>query len=321
MSIVLFLGILLVHSPNAVSQENAAADKLQGQLKALEKIREAKARVEVEQLKLQIQAINERRGGVVAPLQLNVMPAMPLAPANNVQMENNRVQVYKFMRGLIQNELSVIDQLCGLERDQKQQLVDLAEDQWKDKTKPSLDKCIQQHLWGNIDLDGLAERLARGWLATAARREQLELYDSELADRMLYRKQALLSRWLDTQQTKLNLSSKQMQEIERVLNDNWRDRWFRSLEATFSNNSLLPDIKTVWISTILTDAQNAALVARDTQAVYRSFFLSADCPVMELTERYAMGDCRSSEKIAVVPSNERGKPAVGLEELGNDLKE
>jgi hypothetical protein len=269
--------------------------------------------------------------GQAIQLFLNVdeaakVPIGALAPVRIVlpvdgQQVNSRDHAYRFMRGLIQNELSIIDQICELQKDQKQKLVDLAEDQWKEKTKPSIDKCIQQHLWGNIDLDGLAERLVRNWLASSSSREQLERYDAELADRMLYRKQALLSRWLDVQQTKLNLSAKQMKEIEKVLNENWRDRWFRSLEATFSNSSLLPDIKTIWISPLLSDAQNAALVARDTQAMYRSFTLSSDCPTKELSERFSVGAVTSSEKIELSPKSSNEPVLInGLEELNDGSK-
>jgi hypothetical protein len=224
------------------------------------------------------------------------------AGANNnldllMQLGKRKEQLFRVVRGLLQNELSSIDTLCGLDDLQKQKLVDLVEMEWKVKANPSVEKAAQQHVFGTIDLDGIGERFVRAWLSTLANPEQLSIYDAELADRMEYRRQAVVSQLLDTLHTKLNLSSKQMVEIEKVLNTNWRDRWFRSLEATFNNTALLPEVRPSWISAILTESQRAALVSRETQSSYRAYPITSNSPMMELTQRFSVGRVTSSDAV------------------------
>ena len=178
---------------------------------------------------------------------------------------NSKTQILKQVRGLIQNELSIIGELCGLNKNQQQRLVDLAESEWKAKTSASVIKGTQENVYGSVDLDGLAERVVRTWLEATATVEQLGVYDAELADRMKWRQKALVSKILDTLEAKLNLSGIQMEQIEIILNEKWKDRWYRSLESTFDNSAILPEIRPSWITELLTDAQKAALVTRDPQ--------------------------------------------------------
>jgi hypothetical protein len=152
-------------------------------------------------------------------------------------------------------------------------------------------------MFGIVDLDTLAERLVKGWLQSSAPPEQLAEYDKELASRMQYRKQALISRVLDVLEPKLQLTSSQMQRIEEVLNREWRDRWYRSMEATFTNTALHPEIR--WIESILTDSQQAALASRENQAMFASFRVSTDSPNVTLETRLVIGTVLSSESIEI----------------------
>ena len=161
---------------------------------------------------------------------------------------NSKAQILKQVRGLIQNELSIIGELCSLNKNQQQRLVDLAESEWKAKTSASVIKGTQENVYGTVDLDGLAERIVRTWLEAAATTEQLSVYDAEIVDRMRFRQKALVSKILDTLGAKLNLSGVQMDQVEEILNEKWKDRWYRSLEATFDNSALLPEIRASWLS-------------------------------------------------------------------------
>ena len=221
------------------------------------------------------------------------------ADPNVVNQDKLKVSLLQLMRGLIQNELNVVDAVCKLTTEQKQVMVDLAERDWRAKTSASISKCTQQQMFGIVDLDTLAERLVKGWLQSSAPPEQLAEYEKELASRMQYRKQALISRVLDALEPKLQLTSSQMQRIEEVLNREWRDRWYRSMEATFTNTALHPEIRLRWIESILTDSQQAALASRENQAMFSSFRVSADSPSVTLDTRLTIGSVASSESIEI----------------------
>ena len=248
--------------------------------------------------------VNAANGQVLKGLRMQaadkvVVPVMP------PDAELSKRQLFMLMRGLIQNELSVVDSVCKLDDKQRQAIVDLAEQEWNVKTSASVLKCLQQHVFGTIDLDSLAERTVRSWLVTCASTESVADYDKELADRMEYRKHALVSVMLDMMVAKLNLSSAQMEQIEAILDEKWRDRWFRSLEATFSNVSLFPEIKPSWISSILTDAQQAALVARETQQFFGSHQVTQDSPSLALDARFVIGSIASSKAIELTMGSKK----------------
>jgi hypothetical protein len=219
----------------------------------------------------------------------------------NIQQVNSKPQVQKQMRGLIQNELTIIADICGLERKQQQALADLAESEWKSKTSASISKRTQEHSIGTVDLDSLAERIVRQWLESVATKEQLEKYDLELADRMKWRQKAVISKILDTLEAKLNLSGVQMNQIEAILVEKWKDRWYRSLEATFDNASLLPEIRPSWLTPVLSASQQAALVTRDQQQRFGAP-QSADSPSLALEVRFRVGDAVSSESLDIEPA-------------------
>lgn len=216
---------------------------------------------------------------------------------NVADLDQLKANLQGVMRGLIQNELFVVDTTCELSIPQKQALVDVAEREWQAKTSASISKSTQQQMYGIVDLDTLAERLTKGWLQSSAQPEQLADYEKELASRMQYRRQALISKVLDSLEPKLQLTASQMQRIEEVLNKEWRDRWYRSMEATFTNTALHPEIRLRWIESILTDSQQAALASRENQSMFSSFRVSADSPNVALSTRFAIGSVASSESI------------------------
>jgi hypothetical protein len=230
---------------------------------------------------------------------VTVLEDVAQADPNVLNQDKLKVSLLQLMRGLIQNELNVVDAVCELTTEQKQMLVDSAERDWQVKSSASISKCTQQQMFGIVDLDTLAERLVKGWLQSSAPPEQLAEYDKELASRMQYRKQALISRVLDVLEPKLQLTSSQMQRIEEVLNREWRDRWYRSMEATFTNTALHPEIRLRWIESILTDSQQAALASRENQAMFASFRVSTDSPNVTLETRLVIGTVSSSESIEI----------------------
>ncbi len=257
-----------------------------------------------------IQAQREIRVQDVLIQDAQVLGLQPGLPG---QAPNSKPQLLKQTRGLIQNELTIIADVCGLDSKQQQSLAELAENEWRPKTNASIVKRMQEHVYGMIDLDSLAERLVRSWLEAVATAVQLSTYDQELADRMKWRQKALISKVLETLEAKLNLSGVQMEQIEVILNEKWKDRWYRSLEATFDNPSLLPvpEIRPSWISPILSDSQKAALVTRESQPKFGTVQSSADSPLMAIDEPFRVGSAMSFNAIETDTTSSKKEKANG----------
>ncbi|MCY2979663.1 MAG: hypothetical protein NTU79_13435 [Planctomycetota bacterium] len=274
-----------------------------------------------QEIRVQINGVevNAANGQVLRGLRMQAVDGV-LVPVMPPDAELSKRQLFMLMRGLIQNELSVVDSVCQLDDKQRQAIVDLAEQEWTVKTSAAVLKCLQQHVFGTNDLDSLAERTVRSWLVTCASTESVANYDQELADRMEYRKHALISVMLDSLVAKLNLSSAQMEQIEAILDEKWRDRWFRSLEATFNNVSLFPEIKPSWISSILTDAQQAALVTRESQQFFGSHQVTQDSPSLALDARFVIGSIASSNAIELAMGSKKEVKASKSEEQNDATK-
>jgi len=256
---------------------------------------------DAQQMRFRIEAGKvELENALIQEIEIRGQAGMGLV-GNQPLAANSKPQLLKKMRGLIQNELSIVNSICNLEQKQKQSLVDLAEADWKAKTNTSIIKRTQYQNYGSIDLDSLAERVVRTWLESVATPEQLRKYDDELADRMNWRKKALISKMLDILSEKLTLSGVQMAQIEEVLNEKWKDRWFRSLEATFDSTSFLPEIKPSWIAPLLTQSQSAAFVTRDQQIFFGNTQDSADSPSLALEQRFQVGSALSADEMEVAP--------------------
>ncbi len=228
-----------------------------------------------------------------------------LQPGFAAQPANAKPQLLRQMRGLIQNELSIVSELCDLDQKQQQSLVDLAEGEWKAKTNTTIIKRVQEQVYGTADLDGLAERVVRSWVGAIVSADQLDKYDRELADRMKWRQKAVVSKILDLLEAKLNLSGFQMVQIEEVLNEKWKDRFYHSLEATFDNASLLPDIRPSWITPLLSESQRAALVTRDPQTTFGTVPVLRDSPSLAVESRFVVGNATSSDSIEVEPVSKK----------------
>ena len=103
-----------------------------------------------------------------------------------------------------------------------------------------------------------------------------------------------------------------MEQIEEILNEKWKDRWYRSLEATFDNSSLLPEIRPSWITPILSDSQKAALVTRDPQTRFGSPQVSQDSPMLPIDQRFQVGATTSSESIEIESGAKKASPVDGI---------
>lgn len=231
-------------------------------------------------------------------------PAMKLVQAK--PLPNPKEAVNRQVRGLFQNELNVIQTVCSPDAAQCQKLVDTVEEQWQTKSRREIAKRLQPHVYGTVDLDGLVERTMQLWISELLSKEQSALYETELADRMTYRRRALISKILVWLQLKLQLSAEQLDKVQEVLETKWKDRWFRSIEATFDNETLLPELNRSWLDTILTDAQRNALAIRVPQS--RIAAVSQEYPSLDRNTRFRIGGIESSPQIKLDLEDDKASP-------------
>ncbi|MFN7878088.1 MAG: hypothetical protein ACK5PB_22415 [Pirellula sp.] len=236
------------------------------------------------------------------------IPARPVQPAPE-ELATHQQHV----RGLIQNELDLIAIVVKPNDTQAQSLVNLAESQWEATSLREVTRRVQQHVHGSIDFDGLVERSVSAWCKEALTEEQIALYQSELEDRQQLRKEALIARMLTWLQNKLSLSASQTDQVERVLRERWKDRWYRSIEATFANETLLPEINQKWLEDILTPAQKNAMVVRS--PTEKNTPMPDVFPVLPLSKRFEIGNIASSPSIPVKAAPAAAAPAANKEPM------
>lgn len=236
------------------------------------------------------------------------IPAKPVQPA-----PEDLVTHQQHVRGLIQNELDLIALVVKPNATQAQSLVDLAESQWEATSLREVTRRVQQHVHGSIDFDGLVERSVSAWCKEVLTEEQIALYQSELEDRQQLRKEALIARMLTWLQNKLSLSASQTDQVEKVLRERWKDRWYRSIEATFANETLLPEINQKWLEEILTPAQKNAMVVRS--PTEKNTPMPDVFPVLPLSKRLQIGDITSSPSIPVKAAPAAAGPAANKEPM------
>lgn len=236
------------------------------------------------------------------------IPVKPIQPA-----PEDLVTHQQHIRGLIQNELDLITAVVKPNDTQSQALVDLAESQWESTSLREVTRRVQQHVHGSIDFDGLVERSVSVWCKEVLTEEQLALYQTELEDRQQLRKEALIARMLTWLQNKLSLSASQTEQVEKVLRERWKDRWYRSIEATFANETLLPEINQKWLEEILTPAQKNAMVVRS--PTERNIALPDVFPGLSLSKRFAVGSKESSPSIPLKANQAPAGPAAKKEPI------
>lgn len=246
-----------------------------------------------------------------------------IALDGNVQAADQKSLHASFVRGLIQNEIDLVLQLCSPTDEQKQKLVDTAEREWVARSSNALQSLIQPQGFESIDLDGLAERSVLDWLESALNADQRIAYQNELQSRNTLRKKAVVANMIESVDKRVGLSYEQMKEVEKAIEEKWKDRWYRSLESTLAGSNAVPEVRLTWISSILSDSQRQSFAnkpqgvnfANPVAVNYDSF------PRLKLDKRFSMGGIVSSDAIPVgeevlkKPSAGKKKP---LNKVGAD---
>jgi hypothetical protein len=210
---------------------------------------------------------------------------------NNLPNKIDRNTALAQVRGLVQNELRIVGQICRPTEQQSKVLLSLIEEEWKPKSAREVAKRLQPHVHGTIDFDGVVERSMQAWVAKALTSEQTIKYEQELSERLLVRREALVEQMLVWLHDKLQLSSRQQEAVRKVLEEKWKDRWYRSVEGVYDNETLLPELNRSWLDTILTEAQRNALAIRT--PISRAPVSSLEYPIHPLDAPLRLGDAES----------------------------
>jgi hypothetical protein len=213
----------------------------------------------------------------------------------NIPNKIDRNTALAQVRGLVQNELRIIAHTCAPTESQSIALLSIVEQEWRTKSSREVAKRLQSHVHGTIDFDGIVERSMQDWVAKTLTPEQLAKYEVELSNRVASRREALIEQMLVWLHDKLKLSSGQQELVRKVLEEKWKDRWFRSIEGVYDNEALLPELNRSWLDTILTESQRNALAIRT--PLPRSANYSLEYPVHPLEEPLRLGSVTSDPRL------------------------
>lgn len=210
---------------------------------------------------------------------------------NGAPIKVDRDTALAQVRGLVQNELRIVGRICQPTEPQSHALLTLIEEEWKPKSAREVAKRLQPHVHGTIDFDGIVERSMQAWVAKVLTPEQSAKYDQELSERLAVRREALIEQMLVWLHDKLQLSSGQQEAVRKVLEEKWKDRWYRSVEGVYDNETLLPELNRSWLDTILTEAQRNALAIRT--PISRAPVSSLEYPSYPLDAPLRLGNAES----------------------------
>ena len=218
--------------------------------------------------------------------------AIAVNAANDPQLDREH-NAKRWVRGLIQNELTTIQAVCSLSPEQIQKLVDIAEVQWRSKLLTAIRSYVESNNRNNVDFEQRVEKLVNSWLDPILTTEQRAKWDDEVSSRLEFRRRVVVGKMVMESEKRHGLTSQQMKELEPILIDRWRDSWW----AMYRSGSL-PETKYSWVSAILSEAQqtNGNERAANRNEHYTSGG-SHELPSRPLSERFELNGIASAESI------------------------
>lgn len=241
-------------------------------------------------------------GGLCAQ---NAVPAIKLqaarivvAGANAPANERDHV-ARKWVRGLIQQELNAIQNVCKLNEKQAKELVNLIETEWRTKFASVFRSYSEANQRGGVDFEFRVESAVKTWLreVESINEEQRSAWNYELDSRNELRRRIVIGKMVSDAERKFGLSSKQMKEVEALLHERWKEAWW-----IMYRNGTTPETKFAWISTALSEAQRTA--GADTSGIRQEYYTSGgsiDLPSRPLADRFTVAGVTSDESIPLQP--------------------
>lgn len=227
-------------------------------------------------------------------LQARVMAAPANAPVNDRDHTAR-----KWVRGLIQQDLNAIQAACNLNPKQSKELVDLIEAEWRSKFAAVFRSYTEANQRGGVDFEFRVETAMKTWLreVESITEEQRSAWNYELDSRNALRRRVVIGKMVSDAERKFGLSSKQMKEVEALLQERWKEAWW-----IMYRNGTTPETKFAWISTALSDAQRTA--GADPSGIRQEYYTSGgavDLPSKSLADRFAIAGVSSDESIPLQP--------------------
>ncbi|MFN6163430.1 MAG: hypothetical protein ACK5AC_13785 [Planctomycetota bacterium] len=237
------------------------------------------------------------------PMQAVPMQAVPIqaVPIQAIQMQDGETRAetaQRWIRGFIQNELNLIEQICAPTSEQSQGLVDMAESQWRNRLTSvirSYAETPNQRV--NSDFELRVERLVLTWVDETLTADQHHLWQKEVESRVDYRKRIVIGRMVGETERRYGLTHDQMLEITQLLNERWKDSWWGMYRT-----GTLPETKFAWISATLSESQRTTGADRGSR--FTEHYMgggSVDMPALALEKRFQIGSVSSSPDIPLHP--------------------
>ncbi len=212
---------------------------------------------------------------------------------DNAVARDNRCR--QWIRGIIQNELYVLETVCSLTPEQSQKLVDLIEKDWKSKTTTIVKANAASTYTNQIDLENKMERLFSLWVSDLLPESEINKFQSELAARLALRRRLVIGKMILETEKKLGLTATQMQELKPLLEERWKDSWWGMYRS-----GTLPETKQLWMMTVLSEEQKTIGNDRTASALTETMVRATrvvDYPSKPLKDRFEIGNIKSSETI------------------------
>lgn len=199
----------------------------------------------------------------------------------------------RWLRGFIQNEFNLIERVCHPSEESAQQLVDLAEKEWRNRLSNAIRAYSNsQHRKIAIGFEARIERLVSSWVQDILPEDQKNLWQKELDHRLNLRKKIVIGRMVLHADRAYGLTVSQMVEIEKILNEKWKDTWWGIYRT-----GTLPEAKFVWINGVLTESQRTLGTERSPAASQPESGGFIDVPSLPLHRRFTLGQVASSTEI------------------------
>jgi hypothetical protein len=228
--------------------------------------------------------IPEQGGAGVA-----IVPAIPMQDG-----ETRAETAQRWIRGLIQNELNLIEHICAPSPERSQPLVDLAETEWRNRLASvvrSYAETPNQRV--NSDFELRVERMVLAWVGETLSEDQCTRWQKEVESRFDFRKRIVVGRMAGETERRYGLTYEQTMEVNKLLNERWKDSWW-----SMYRTGTLPETKFAWISAILSESQRTTGADRGSR--FAEQYVGGgyvDMPSLELEKRFQIGTIASSSEI------------------------
>ena len=236
--------------------------------------------------------ISAQESKIDEEINIQVDPIADADPKKHIEGTNVE-NAERWLRGFIQNEFNLIERICQPTKESAQQLVDLAEREWRNRLSNAIRAFANsQDQRLAIGFETGFERLVAIWVRDTLPEEQRILWQKELDTRLAYRKKIVIGRMVARTDRTYGLTALQIMQIDQILQEKWKDTWWGIYRT-----GTLPDAKFAWISGVLSESQRTLGTDRLTAASPTEMGGFIDVPSLALNLRFTLGDISSSSEI------------------------